>query len=79
MAKLHWASLGTGVIANELAEALAGRGDVLYSVANRTYDKAVAFAEKYGVSKVYDNMEEIPNEVSEEELLDRANNPLHIL
>ncbi|MBQ7229228.1 MAG: gfo/Idh/MocA family oxidoreductase, partial [Clostridia bacterium] len=44
MAKLHWASLGTGVIANELAEALAGRGDVLYSVANRTYDKAVAFA-----------------------------------
>ena len=59
MAKLHWASLGTGVIANELAEALAGRGDVLYSVANRTYDKAVAFAEKYGVSKVYDNMEDV--------------------
>ena len=59
MAKLRWASLGTGVIANELAEALAGRGDVLYSVANRTYDKAVAFAEKYGVSKVYDNMEDV--------------------
>ena len=28
-------------------------GGKLYSVANRTYDKGVAFAEKYGIEKVY--------------------------
>ena len=59
MAKLNWATLGTGVIAHQLAEALASRGDVLYSVANRTHDKAVAFAEQYGISKVYDDMDDV--------------------
>ena len=34
-----WATLGTGVIANELAQALQALGGNLYSVANRTYDK----------------------------------------
>lgn len=48
-----WASLGTGVIANELAQALEALGGKLYSVANRTYDKGLAFAEKYGIEKVY--------------------------
>ena len=38
-----WASLGTGVIANELAQAPEALGGKLYSVANRTYDKGVAF------------------------------------
>ena len=33
-----WATLGTGVIANELAQALQALGGNLYSVANRTYD-----------------------------------------
>ena len=47
--KYRWASLGTGVIANELAQALEALGGKLYSVANRTYDKGVAFAEKYGI------------------------------
>ena len=47
--KYNWASLGTGVIANELAQALEALGGKLYSVANRTYDKGVAFAEKYGI------------------------------
>ena len=36
--KYNWASLGTGVIANELAQALEALGGKLYSVANRTYD-----------------------------------------
>ena len=31
-----WASLGTGVIANELAQALEALDGKLYSVANRT-------------------------------------------
>ena len=32
--KYNWASLGTGVIANELAQALEALGGKLYSVAN---------------------------------------------
>ena len=49
---LNWAVLGTGVIANEMAQALQKMGKSLYAVGNRTHEKAVAFAEKYGVSKV---------------------------
>ena len=54
-----WASLGTGVIANELAQALEALGGKLYSVANRTYDKGVAFAEKYGIEKVYEEIDQV--------------------
>ena len=50
---LNWAVLGTGVIANEMASALAGMGRSLYGVCNRTYEKASVFAEKYGVKQVY--------------------------
>jgi predicted dehydrogenase len=57
--KLNWAVLGTGVIANEMAVALQKMGKKLYSVANRTHDKAVTFAEKYGVEVVYDDMDDV--------------------
>jgi len=57
MKPLNWATLGCGVIANELATALARQNRHLYSVANRTHEKAVAFAEKYQISKVYDRLE----------------------
>ena len=56
---LNWAVLGVGVIANEMAQALRKHGKTLYAVANRTHDKAVAFAEKYNVAKVYDAIDEI--------------------
>ena len=56
---LNWAVLGVGVIANEMAQALSKQGKNLYAVANRTHDKAVAFAEKYNVAKVYDTIDEI--------------------
>lgn len=56
---LNWAVLGTGVIANEMAVALKKMGKTLYAVANRTHDKAVAFAEKYGVKKVYDDIDDM--------------------
>lgn len=46
MNELKWAVLGTGVIANEMAQALHNMGRTLYGVCNRTYDKAVSFAEK---------------------------------
>ncbi|WP_165329542.1 Gfo/Idh/MocA family protein [Streptococcus tangpeifui] len=55
----NWATLGTGVIANELAQALQDQGRKLYSVANRTYEKGVSFAEKYGIEKVYDKIDEV--------------------
>ncbi|MBQ0064135.1 MAG: Gfo/Idh/MocA family oxidoreductase [Firmicutes bacterium] len=55
----NWATLGTGVIANELAQALAKQGRKIYSVANRTHEKGVKFAEKYGIEKVYDTIDEV--------------------
>ena len=57
--KLNWAVLGTGVIANEMAAALKAMGKSLYAVGNRTHDKAIAFAEKYGVGKVYKEYDEM--------------------
>ncbi len=56
---IKWAVLGTGVIANEMARALQKSGKKLYAVGNRTYSKAVAFAEKYGVEKVYSDFNEM--------------------
>ncbi len=51
--QLRWAVLGVGVIANEMAQALRAMGRALDAVGNRTQEKAAAFAEKYGVKKVY--------------------------
>lgn len=52
---LNWAVLGTGVIANQMAQALQSMGKTLYAVGNRTHSKAVDFANKYNVKKVYDD------------------------
>lgn len=57
--ELRWAVLGTGVIANEMAMALKKMNKSLYAVGNRTHEKAVAFAEKYGVQKVYDDIDDM--------------------
>ncbi len=57
--ELNWAVLGTGVIANQMASALHDMGRQLYGVANRTYEKAVAFAEKYGVKRVFPTYEAV--------------------
>ncbi|KRL84778.1 hypothetical protein FC32_GL000258 [Ligilactobacillus apodemi DSM 16634 = JCM 16172] len=59
MKNYHWATLGCGVIANELAQAMQQNGQNLYSVANRTHSKAVEFAQKYGIKKVYDQIEDV--------------------
>ena len=56
---LNWAVLGTGVIANEMAQALVKMNKRLYAVANRTHQKALDFAERYGVQKVYDQIDEV--------------------
>lgn len=57
--ELKWAVIGCGVIANEMAQALGDMGRRLYAVANRTHEKAVTFAEKYGVEKVYGAIDEV--------------------
>ena len=59
MKNYNWAVLGTGVIANETAAAMQKNGRNLFAVGNRTHDKAVAFAEKYNVGKVYDSYDEM--------------------
>ena len=56
---INWAVLGTGVVANEMAQALKNAGKKVYAVGNRTHEKAVAFAEKYGIEKVYDDFHEM--------------------
>lgn len=57
--KYNWAILGCGNIANDFAREMNKMGGKVYSVANRTYEKAVAFAQKYGIEKVYENIENI--------------------
>ena len=57
--KFNWAVLGCGNIANDFAREMNKMGGKVYSVANRTYEKAVAFAEKYNVEKVYENIDDI--------------------
>lgn len=59
MKTFNWATLGCGVIANQLAQALQAQGRNLYSVANRTHEKAIEFAKKYNIEKVYDSIDEV--------------------
>ena len=55
--KFNWAILGCGNIANDFARDITRMGGEIYSVANRTYEKAITFAEKYNISKVYENID----------------------
>ena len=56
---LRWGVLGCGVIANEMAQALQLQGRTICGVANRTHEKAVAYAERYGIPKVYDQIDDL--------------------
>lgn len=55
----RWATLGVGVIGHQLAEAMQALGGNLYAVGNRTHEKAVAFAQQYGIGKVYERPEDM--------------------
>ncbi len=57
--KYNWAILGCGNIANDFAREINKMGGRVYSVANRTYEKAKVFAEKYNIEKVYENIDDI--------------------
>ncbi len=56
---LRWGVIGCGVIANQMAEALALEGRTLAGVANRTLPKAQAFAERHHVQRVYESIDEL--------------------
>ena len=88
----RWATLGCGVIGNELAQAMEKMGRKLYAVGNRTHSKAVEFAEKYNIEKVYDNPEQMfedenvdiiyistPHNLHISSLLKALNNGKHVL
>ncbi len=57
--KFNWAILGCGNIANDFARDIIRNGGEIYSVANRTYAKAIEFANKYNILKVYENIDDI--------------------
>ena len=57
--QLRWGVIGCGVIANQMAEALAAEGRHIDGVANRTHEKAVAFSDKHGVARVYDTIDDL--------------------
>lgn len=89
---INWAILGTGVVANEMAQALKNAGKKIYAVGNRTHGKAVAFAKKYHIEKVYDDFHEMfsddavdviyittPHNTHIEFMLEALSNGKHIL
>ena len=57
--KFNWAVLGCGNIANDFAREMTKMGGRVYSVANRTYEKAVSFAQKYNINKVYEDIDDL--------------------
>ena len=57
--QLLWAVVGCGAIANQMAQTLALAGRRIQGVANRTHEKAVAFAETYGIPRVYASFDEL--------------------
>ena len=59
MRNINWAVIGVGAIANEMANALIKDNRNIYSVANRTHQKAIDFANKYNIKRVYDNIDDV--------------------
>ncbi|MGN0077004.1 MAG: Gfo/Idh/MocA family protein [Parafannyhessea sp.] len=57
--QLTWAVIGCGVIANQMAQSMALAGRRIHGVANRTRSKAEAFAQRYGVERVYASVDEL--------------------
>ncbi len=62
MNKFNWAIVGCGSIANDFARAMNEMGGNIYSVTNRTYCKAIEFAEKYHINTVYKNINDCFND-----------------
>ena len=59
MSNIRWGIIGAGSISNETAEALKANGMHFEAIYNRTYDKAMDFAQRHGVEHVYETAEEL--------------------
>ena len=59
MKDYRWAAIGCGDIARQFAQAMRQEGRTLYGVANRTYEKAAAFAEEYSIPRVYERISDV--------------------
>ena len=59
MKNYRWVTIGCGDIAHQFAQAMRQEGRTLYGVANRTYEKAAAFADEYGISTVYEKISDV--------------------
>ncbi|MCD7796742.1 MAG: Gfo/Idh/MocA family oxidoreductase [Clostridiales bacterium] len=57
--KYNWAIIGCGDITNQFTQAMLKKGEKIYAVANRTYENAVKFAQKYNIGKVCKSPSEI--------------------
>lgn len=57
--KYSWAVIGYGEIALEMAEVLKKNGRTFYGIFGRSFEKALSFARRFGISKVYKNAEEL--------------------
>ncbi len=57
--ELRWGVIGCGIISNEMADALAAQGRHIDAVANRTHAKALDYAARHGVPKVYETADEL--------------------
>lgn len=57
--RLGWAIIGAAGMAQQMAPFLSYAGRTLAGVWNRTHDKAVAFAEKNSIARVYDTLDEL--------------------
>ncbi|MCR4593947.1 MAG: Gfo/Idh/MocA family oxidoreductase [Clostridiales bacterium] len=58
MKEYKWGIIGCGHIANEMAQAFAEKGRKIYAIYSRNPCNAKAFAEKYGIEKVYLNADD---------------------
>lgn len=57
--ELRWGVVGCGIISNEMAGALAAQDRHIDAVANRTHAKALDYAARHGVPKVYETADEL--------------------
>ena len=62
MKKLNWGIIGSGVIANEMAQALLDVNGEIYAVGHRDMNKAIDFAMKYKIKNAYGSVEELLND-----------------
>ncbi|WP_084522275.1 Gfo/Idh/MocA family protein [Atopobium fossor] len=57
--QLRWVTLGCGLIAHEMAEALAQQGRKFAGAFSRTPSKVQKFAQRYGIERVYTSIDEV--------------------